>query len=67
MIFKQTGYVRLTFLMVLYVKCIYTTERLWLRLSRLDGNVVVGRVRTHPGPLIGIPLADVIDIFRANT
>ena len=47
---------------------IFKRERLWLRVSRLDGNVVVGKVWNHPvkrgllfGHLIGIPIVDVID------
>ena len=46
----------------------YKGGSLWLSVSRLDGDVVVGRVWNHPvnhglwlGQLIGIPIADVID------
>ena len=55
-------------IMVLYVNFIYKAESLWLRVSRFDGDVVVGRVWNHPvhrgllfGQLIGIPIGDVID------
>ena len=56
--------------MILYVKFRFKEESLWMRVSRLDGDVVVGRVWDHPvnhglwfGQFIGIPIADVIDIF----
>ena len=54
--------------MELYIKFRCKGESLWIRVSRLDGDVVVGRVWDHPenhglwfGQLIGIPIADVID------
>ena len=53
---------------VIYVKFRYNGERLWLRVSRLDGDVVIGRVWNRPvnrglwfGQLIGIPIDDIID------
>ena len=55
-------------IVILYAKFRFKGESLWMRVSRLDGDVVVGRVRIQPvshglwfGQLIGIPIADVID------
>ena len=54
--------------MALYAKFRYTKERLRLRVSKLEGNVVVGRVWNHPvnrgllfDQVVGIPIVDVID------
>ena len=59
--------------MELYIKFRFKGESLWLRVSRLGGDVVVGRVWNHPvnhglwsGQLIGIPIADVIDNMCIN-
>ena len=48
--------------------CDTKVKSLWLRMSRLDGDVVVGGVWNHPvnhglwfGQLIGVPIVDVID------
>ena len=59
--------------MILYVKFRFKGESLRMSVSRLDGDVVVGRVWNQPvnhglwfGQLIGIPIADVIDLIRID-
>ena len=59
--------------MILYVQFGHKGKSLWLIVSRLDGDVVVGRVWKHPlnrglrfGQLIGTPIADVIDSMCVN-
>ena len=68
---KQICYHNYTLMMILYVKFRFKGERLWLRVLRFDGDVVVGRVWNLPmnhgllcGQLIGVPIIDIIYIIN---
>ena len=53
---------------VKYIKFLYQGERLWLRVSSVNDETVVGRVWNHPvnpglrvGQMIQIPICDILD------
>ena len=58
---------------VLYIQFLYRGDRLWLRVSSVNNQTVVGRVwsvRFKPGLLFGqmiqIPICDMLDDWALN-
>ena len=55
---------------IMYVKLCFKGERLWLRVSSVNDETVVGRVWNHPvnpglrfGQMIQIPICDILDVW----
>ena len=67
--FVQTEYIY-TIMTGRYIQFLYRGERLWLRVSSVNNETVVGRVWSVPfkpgllyGQMIQIPIRDILDVW----